>query len=51
VRWTLGERLLYHATPYAAKDWFFYRFLAPRLSRRGMRDTVLRQRQWAPTTP
>jgi glycosyltransferase involved in cell wall biosynthesis len=47
VRWTLGERLLYHATPFAAKDWFFYRFLAPRLAARGLQDTVLRQRRWA----
>jgi glycosyltransferase involved in cell wall biosynthesis len=48
VRWTLFERILYHATPYAAMDWFFYRFLGPRLASRGMKDTVLRQRQWAP---
>jgi glycosyltransferase involved in cell wall biosynthesis len=46
VRWTLGERILYHATPYAAMDWFFYRFLARRLAGRGMRDIVLRQRGW-----
>ena len=46
VRWTLPERLLYHLTPYAAKDWFFYRFFAPRLAARGMKDTVLRQRSW-----
>lgn len=47
VRWTLFERILYHATPFAAKDWFFYRFLGPRLAARGLKDTVLRQRQWA----
>lgn len=46
VRWTLAERLLYHLTPYAVKDWFFYRFLGPRLARRGMRDIVLRRRDW-----
>jgi glycosyltransferase involved in cell wall biosynthesis len=46
VRWTLGERILYHATPYWTKDWFFYRFLGPRLAARGMKDTVLRQRDW-----
>lgn len=46
VRWTLAERLLYHATPFALKDWFFYRFLAPRFARRGQRDTVLRSRAW-----
>ena len=48
VRWTLAERVLYHATPFAAKDWFFYRFLKPRLAARGLKDTVLRQRQWVP---
>jgi glycosyltransferase involved in cell wall biosynthesis len=46
VRWTLSERLLYHATPFALKDWFFYTFLAARFTRRGQRDTVLRQRAW-----
>ncbi|KPF62786.1 hypothetical protein IP88_14240 [alpha proteobacterium AAP81b] len=46
VRWSLPERLLYHLTPYAAKDWFFYRFLGPRLAARGLRDTVLRRRDW-----
>ena len=48
VRWTLGERLLYHATPWAAKDWFFYSFLARRFDARGQRDTVLRRRGWEP---
>ena len=47
VRWTLFERLLYHFTPHAAKDWFFYRFLASRFTARGLKDTVLRQRAWA----
>ncbi len=51
VRWTLAERLLYHATPFAAKDWFFYDFLAPRLAARGMKDTVLRQRAWDAPPP
>lgn len=46
VRWTLAERVLYHATPFAAKDWFFYTFLAGRLHHRGQRDTVLRDRGW-----
>jgi glycosyltransferase involved in cell wall biosynthesis len=48
VRWTLPERILYHATPYAAKDWFFYDFLRPRLVARKQTDTVLRQRNWLP---
>lgn len=46
VRWTLWERVVYHLTPFAAKDWFFYRYLGPRLAARGMKDTVLRQRSW-----
>lgn len=46
VRWTLGERLLYHATPFAAKDWFFYRFLGPRLKARGITHLNLRDKPW-----
>jgi len=46
VRWSLLERLLYHATPFAFKDWYFYDFLAPRLARRGLHCTRLRQRTW-----
>ena len=46
VRWTLGERILYHATPFALKDWFFYNFLANRFARRKMMQENLRQRDW-----
>jgi glycosyltransferase involved in cell wall biosynthesis len=46
VRWTLGERILYHGTPPVLKDWFWYGFMAERFRRRGLRDTVLRQRGW-----
>jgi len=46
VRWTLPERLLYHVTPYALKDWFFYRFLAPRFERRRLDDVNLRAQPW-----
>lgn len=46
VRWSLWERILYHATPFAAKDWFFYRFLAPRFDRRRMVQENLRVRDW-----
>ena len=46
VRWNLTERLLYAFTPYAVKDWFFYRFLAPRLRARGMFEAGLRVRDW-----
>ena len=46
VRWSLLERVLYHATPFAAKDWFFYQFLAGRFERRRMVQENLRQRDW-----
>ncbi len=46
VRWTLGERLLYHATPFALKDWYFYRFLGPRLKARGITHLNLRDQPW-----
>lgn len=44
VDWTLGERVLYHATPFALKDWFFYDFLAKRFEARGLRNVNLRDR-------
>lgn len=46
VRWTLTERLLYHLTPYAAKDWFFYSFLKTRFEQRKMDELKLRERGW-----
>lgn len=46
TRWTLYERLMYHLTPYAAKDWLFYRFLAPRFAARKMGHTNYRIRPW-----
>lgn len=46
VRWTLFERLLYHTTPFALKDWFFYEFLADRFRARGMANANLRERDW-----
>jgi glycosyltransferase involved in cell wall biosynthesis len=46
VNWTLPERLLYHFTPAAAKDWYFYRFLGPRLAARRMDNLNLRQKTW-----
>lgn len=46
VRWTLGERLLYHVTPFRLKDWFFYTFLWRRFQLRGMRTANLRIRDW-----
>ncbi len=45
-RWTLGERILYHATPFALKDWFFYSFLGPRMAARRLDERKLRERPW-----
>lgn len=46
VSWTVFERLLYHVVPFAAKDWFFYRFLARRFQRRGQSSLKLRDQSW-----
>lgn len=46
VRWTLGERLLYHVTPFRWQDRLFHRILAPRFAARGLGDTVLRAQPW-----
>lgn len=46
VRWTLSERLLYHVTPYALKDWFFYSFLKRRFEGRQLNELKLRDRSW-----
>ena len=46
VRWSLHERLLYHFTPYALKDWYFYDYLGPRLAARGLHCARLRERSW-----
>ena len=46
VRWTLVERLLYHATPFSLKNWFFYDFLGPRLACRNQSHLRLRERDW-----
>ncbi len=46
VRWTLAERLRYHATPRSGQVRFFEQWLAPRLEKRDMRDTVLREQPW-----
>ncbi|WP_428408042.1 glycosyltransferase family 2 protein [Hyphococcus sp.] len=45
-RWTLFERVLYHATPFSLKDWFFYRFLGPRMAARAHDELRLRDRPW-----
>lgn len=46
VRWTLAERLLYHATPFRWQARLFHRVLAPRFAARGLGDTVLRAQPW-----
>ncbi len=46
VRWTLSERLLYHLTPYAMKDWFFYSYLKDRFEERQLNELNLRDRAW-----
>jgi hypothetical protein len=44
IRWTLGERILYHTTPKPARDWFFYQFLARRLAARRLSSDRIRER-------
>jgi len=51
TRWTLRERLAYHFTPYAMKDWLFYRFLAARFAARKMGHTNYRIRPWDKPQP
>lgn len=46
VAWTLLDRMLYRHTPNFAMGLYFYRFLAPRLARRGMFTTRLREKPW-----
>jgi glycosyltransferase involved in cell wall biosynthesis len=46
VRWGLADRILYRYTPDFLGDWFFYRWLAPRLRRRGMTHLNLRLQPW-----
>lgn len=46
VNWTLWERVLYHLTPFALKDWFFYSFLTKRFAARKLGQLNLRQKTW-----
>ena len=43
TRWTLVERLVYHTTVTWRGDWFFGRFLGPRLERRRLTSEGLRE--------
>lgn len=47
VSWNLIERVLYKLLPRAAMDWYFYRFLARRLERRGLMNVKLREQNWS----
>lgn len=47
VRWSLAERLLYFFTWHPFKDWYFYRFLGPRLEKRGKGHLRLREKTWS----
>lgn len=46
VSWSAFEQALYHLTPFSLKDWYFYRFLGPRLAARGLVSTKLRLKPW-----
>jgi glycosyltransferase involved in cell wall biosynthesis len=46
VGWTLSEQLLYHLTPFALKDWFFYSFLKQRFAARALDNIKLREKTW-----
>ena len=46
VNWTLWERALYHAVPFALKDWFFYSFLHRRFTARKLGQLNLREKTW-----
>lgn len=47
VRWNGWERLIYRYMPDFLGDWFFYRFLGPRLDRRKMGHLNLREQPWS----
>lgn len=47
VSWTRGERLLYRYVPRWAMDWYFYRFLGPRLAARQCMGIALRAKDWS----
>jgi len=44
AKWTVLEQLCYHAAMPIAGDWFFYRFLGPRLAARRLTSESLRER-------
>ena len=46
IDWILSERLMYNFCPAFARDWFFYKFLEPRLKARKFFNSNLRDRDW-----
>jgi glycosyltransferase involved in cell wall biosynthesis len=46
VRWTAWERFLYLYMPPGLLDWYFYRYLGPRLRARRMGQLGLRHQPW-----
>lgn len=44
AKWTVIEQLCYHAVMPFAGDWFFYRYLGPRLAMRRLTSDSLRER-------
>lgn len=46
VRWNAWERFLYLYMPPMLLDWFFYRYLGPRLARRKLSQLNLRRQAW-----
>lgn len=44
--WTFAERVLYKVMPASVMDWLFYKFLAGRFERRGLRNIKLRDQGW-----
>jgi glycosyltransferase involved in cell wall biosynthesis len=46
VRWNVWERFLYLYMPPLGLDWYFYRYLGPRLGRRKMSQLKLREQVW-----
>lgn len=44
--WNFVERIVYFLTPARMGDWYFYRFLGPRLKQRKILLANLRQRDW-----
>ncbi len=51
VRWNVGERFLYHATPHRWHGWFFGTYLRRRFARRSLTLLNLREKPWERPSP